>query len=68
MPINVGYHVCPEGVVPLTCKFCKKKPVCIEAKSHIHLICCDGNFENLHINVVIFVPRKHSKNDQFVLY
>ena len=37
-----------------------------EAKYLIHLICCDRNFDNLHINVVIFVSIKHSKNSNFL--
>ena len=77
MPINFGYHFVQEGLFYQPVKFCKKKLdfrnkngfVCYllfkEAKNHMFLFYCDRNFDSLHINVVMFVPRRHSKIRQF---
>ena len=35
-----------------------------EANIHMNLIFFDHNFYHLHINVVVFVPRKHPKRPQ----
>ena len=37
-----------------------------EANIHINLICFDRNFDHAHISVVTFVPRKLSKQPQFL--
>ena len=36
-----------------------------EVNIHFNLICFDRNFDQPHINVVTFVPRKQSKKPQF---